>query len=538
MRSKAYMGASGLAAALALLAASAPAAAAAKRITGKLSAPGYTVLALDADGEAASQPTKANGKFKLKPSAKKVTLHLRAADGTYAGPVVIDKKGKKGKKAILGVEAGAELGKVKVRDGYAKLKRDLPREDVDRKRKAKAKQGVPIGAGVFGRVAAAATGTPGPGTDLDRDGIPGALDVDDDGDLVLDNSETPTTSRRGQPAAGCGPANFSYCPTMSSYLALASFHETVNVNAGSDIAEINATLQSKGTLRFSPSVLGDSVELNCGVDDPATPESEGLSYCRPGGTGVASAGGAGGPGPEFPECCDLDGDGFGTIYPPPTPNGSFLGHGADSAEISPGDLPLLVTSGGVETEDAATLNYVFVTVPALVAYSDTDGNCAKVAGTPGECANEFSYPVAADGPGTVNNGFPVSAPGGEDVVLTLTFWRPQRQATGGDPAGAEWMDLGHLRYAAQGCPQSTLDTTDPTNLVEPSLPLLGMGSLEDLSDDQVSSPANTITYTLKLSQCLAAQGLSFDPGEERPIAFSAVSGATDTAHQTVVFERQ
>jgi hypothetical protein len=217
VRSTARLGIWGLAASLALLAASAPASGAAKRITGKLSAPGYTVLALDADGEAASKPTKASGKFKLKPPAKKVSLHLRAADGTYAGPVVIDKQGKRGKKAILGVKAGAELGKVKVRSGYAKLKQELPDEDQDRKQKARGKRGVPIGAGNFGRVAASATGTPGPGQDLDRDGIPGALDIDDDGDLVLDNIELSSAARGAQARQGCGPNDFSASPSPSAW---------------------------------------------------------------------------------------------------------------------------------------------------------------------------------------------------------------------------------------------------------------------------------------------------------------------------------
>jgi hypothetical protein len=184
----------------------------------------------------------------------------------------------------------------------------------------------------------------------------------------------------------------------------------------------------------------------------------------------------------------------------------------------------------------ATLNYVLVTVPALVSYSDTAGNSATV-----------SYPVAPGDPGTAGNGFPVSAPAGEDVVLTLTFWRPQRQAiAGSDPPTAPWMDIGHLRYAALagppgigggGCSQGTLSSTDP-NLAPPSLPLLGMGSLEDLSDDQESSPGNTFTYALNLSQCLAEHGISFNSGDELPLGFSGVAGATDTAHQTISFKRQ
>src|SRR3989442_5033712 len=71
---------------LALLAASTPAAAAPRRITGELTKPGYTVIALAANGKARAVRASAGG-FKLRPPAERVTLHLRAPDGTYAGPL-------------------------------------------------------------------------------------------------------------------------------------------------------------------------------------------------------------------------------------------------------------------------------------------------------------------------------------------------------------------------------------------------------------------------------------------------------------------
>ena len=36
-----------------------------------------------------------------------MTLQLRAKDGSYAGPIVV---GRKGKRAIVGIKAGAKLG--------------------------------------------------------------------------------------------------------------------------------------------------------------------------------------------------------------------------------------------------------------------------------------------------------------------------------------------------------------------------------------------------------------------------------------------
>src|SRR6266480_3276310 len=98
------------AALLALLAASEPADAAFKPITGKLSKPGYTVIALAANGKA-KVARASRRRFRLRPPAKRVTLHLRAPNGNYAGPIVVGRS-RKGRRAILGVKAGARLGRI------------------------------------------------------------------------------------------------------------------------------------------------------------------------------------------------------------------------------------------------------------------------------------------------------------------------------------------------------------------------------------------------------------------------------------------
>lgn len=192
---------------LALLATAGPAVAKPKPITGKLSKPGYEVIALATSGEATSVRARANG-FRLRPSAKRVSLHLRAADGTYAGPVVIGKE-RKGKWAIVGVRAGAKLGMVEVKAtrGYAKLRKRLPEKSLDTEQRARATKGVPIGAGAFGLVRSKLRARVVPG-DPDLDGVPNPLDVDDDGDLVLDNLDLPTAeggARASATEGGCGP---------------------------------------------------------------------------------------------------------------------------------------------------------------------------------------------------------------------------------------------------------------------------------------------------------------------------------------------
>jgi hypothetical protein len=517
-------------AAFALAATGAPAAAA-KKITGKLSKPGLTVIALDSGGEAGSKRTKPNGKFKLRPPAKRVTLHLRAADGTYAGPVVIDKKGRKGRKAILGLKAGAELGKVRVRSGHAKLKRELERSDVVRKTKARARRGVPIGAGNFGRVLSAPTGAPGPGRDLDRDGIPGVLDIDDDGDLVLDANDAvpepiPARAARGAPPPGGFVNPFSRLKVL--------IHETANANApGLTDDQIESALPRLGDLLITI-LPGDSSELDCGGSlNPAPPPPlvGGLAYCSGGGTGTVQ--GVGAPPPAsapFPDCCDPDGDGFGTLVPTPgvvstpeAPGAMTLHHGSTTAQIGTGDLLIeRVTIGGVETEFPATLQYVFATVPALVSYDDGQGNSATV-----------SYPVAGPdpgpaGPGTGENPFPVAADPSGDVSLTVTFWRPQRRPIPPEPGA--WTDIGGLFYTAantataQFCPQAAFTEADPS-LALPSGPIQrpGAGGFVDLAADQPASAANTLAYTLNVTQCLDSLGLEWNPGETRSFDFSALA---------------
>jgi hypothetical protein len=321
------------------------------------------------------------------------------------------------------------------------------------------------------------------------------------------------------------------------------------VNAGSTAAQIDGTF-SGGVLRLGIQQLtGAPVELDCGgTPDPNNADRwiGGLRYCTRGGTGVASAGG---PGPPFPGPpggqLDADGDGFGSLDPALEPGACpgcdptafFLKHGAGPAEIKTGDLVIeRVAAEGGEREITATVPYVIATVPALASYRDTAGH-----------SSTLSYPVGAGAPGTRGNGFPVSAPAGQDVMLTLTLWRPQRRAIpDSDPPSAEWMDIGHLVHTAYladrgildgGCPQGAFSTTDP-NLSPPTMPLIGTGGLADAEGDEASNPANTFTYTLNLSQCLAAHGLSFAPGEEYALHFSSVAGATDGAEQTVAFKRE
>jgi hypothetical protein len=523
--------------ALGLLVASGAAEAARKPISGKLSRSGYTVIALAADGRATSVVAK-RGRFRVKPRGERVTMQLRAPDGVYAGPVVLRGHGRR---AIVGVREGARLGRIAVRAGYARPARPIASRWVDATRSARARRGVPIGARVFGRVRSKPTRIRVPG-DRDRDGVPNPLDVDDDGDLILDTFDRGRRARASQGAPG---------ELVNAGLAL-ELHVTVNANAAALTTEhVDAALARDGILKLNTQAEnwppGAMVELDCGRPQARTdPSLGGLVYCSRGGTGAVSR-----PPYDYPPFpgdpfgpFDPDGDGFGTLQPDPNlDNAMVLRHGATTAQIGTGDVLIFrVTAGGVESESTAVVEYVFATVPALVSYDDGRGN-----------ATTISYPVAAPAPGT-HTELPVAAGPNGDVIAKLTFWRPQRRPIAGEAClsntpPCEWIDIGRLGYAAAvetasdwgSCPQNAFSTRDP-NLAkrpytgdEPADPAIG--GLTDLAPDQPANPANTFTYTLNLTRCLAASGLSFNPGETRRFHFAGGTVGSG-ADQAIAFKRR
>ena len=252
-------------------------------ITGKLSKPGYTVIALGYNGKAVSSSARS---FRLVPRDTKVTLQLRNAKGKYAGPVVV---GGKGSSVIVGVKAGAKLGTIKILSGYGKASKA---KGVDKRRTAQARKGVPLGNGRnFGLVRSKKHATAGAGRDGDLDGVPDALDVDSNGNLVLNNEEAAGRSARAAQTEN-GFQLFSQIG--------APLERSLNANGGgvSDAA-IDALVQgSTSPPTFQPIgvfldfsiVPGDQVELDCG----------GLSYCSKGGTGRERTPGRLRPGPELP----------------------------------------------------------------------------------------------------------------------------------------------------------------------------------------------------------------------------------------------
>ena len=581
-----------LAAFIALLIVSASSAAAPKRITGELSRPGYTVIALAESGEA--KLVRATPEFKLRPPDERVSLHLQGRDGVYAGPIVVG-QAKNGRRAIVGVKRGAQLGEVAVkpRKGYARA-RGIDPKKVDAKRRARARGGVPIGAGKFGFVRSRPLRPTSPG-DRDADGIADPLDIDVNGNRIVDRYEGRTLATTaaeftdiyvmvvginadetvrarlcgstdeigvrwpqdapepivGQAYIGDGdtgpdaviasnvrgplgdtcPAS-AVLPTLTPVLGL-TLRETVNANAPATLATLDQTFAQRARLLI-PGDADVKVELDCGgapIEGDPNGWSGGLRYCRRGGTGRAINTILPNTPPsswpfEFPACCDSDGNGFGDIRPLLTdPNrfGALYAPGVTTAEIGTGDiLTWRVTEGGEVTALPRALPDVFATVPALVAYDDDGptGNPPTPVSYPVPPPYVGSPPPPEQNPDSSHVGFPVApcpqsalppcVPG--DVVVTFTFWRPQREAIGTEPG--PWTDVGGLVYApalgplgfppTPNCMPAALSEGDPLLTIAKSPAQYGPGfGFRDSAGDRQANPANTFTFSINMTQCFA-----------------------------------
>jgi hypothetical protein len=297
----------------------------------------------------------------------------------------------------------------------------------------------------------------------------------------------------------------------------------VNANAaGLSEDQIQSGLRGALVLQIQADNDLGPVELNCGA----------LIYCSRGGTGRHDLHLPNGltlnPEP-FPECCDPDGDGFGSLLygsdfdvgrDPGAAPGLFLQPRASADQIRGGDLLIglaevppwskdtpgkLEPYAGQEVEVPFTMRTIFATPPALASYTDELG-----------ATHAVSYPYSNAALPVVDGPDPDS-----DVSVELSFWRPQRRPVPDEvSSGAgNWVDIGGLEYwvrpALHNCPQSAFSTTDPalslTSVTRqsPTGPE-EVGLLVDSAPDRPATPTNTFSYTLNLTSCLAAAGAPED----------------------------
>jgi hypothetical protein len=491
-------------------------------IAGRLSKLGYTLIALADDGRAKVVALNDRTRFQLRPPAKRVTLHLRAPDGTYAGPVVLA-RAKHGKRVILGLRAGARLGLIKLKGGkgYAKLAHRPAKNWIDPALWSRGKNGVPIGNGrnvglVRSRHAH------GRSADPDLDGVPNPLDIDDDGDLVLDNYDTSTgvhSSRDAvQALATPHPVPFMSPTTLLPQGSTVMSSITANFDGGSSDQQIATYEQSTARIDILwGGVDPSSAELDCGS----------LIYCSKNGTGRYVPGPPGSQAPEqFPECCDPDHDGYGSLLDSGSTgandfHGMHILSGATSDQERAGDVLIeRATRDGAPVEVASTMGFVFATPPVLASYDDGQGDSGML-----------SYPRDDMGP------IPVRAGPGGDVILKLRLWRAQRRAIGSEASQGRWMDVGNLDYtvlptagptpnSTTSCPLGSYSDIDPSLAAQTAstgtqLPPPGGDHLKDLETDQPSDPANSFGYTLNLTSCATANGITLSTSTPTSVIFNA-----------------
>jgi hypothetical protein len=587
---------------LAMLAASADART--SYLSGRLSVPGYTVAVVGYNGKAVFSRRRS---FRVRAPDLKVTVQLVDTHGRYGGPVVF---GGSASRAIVGVKAGTNLGAILVvpASGYAHVSHKLAASRLDTGRWAYAKRGVPIGNGHnFGLVTSATKGSAqGAGADPAHIGVPNEFNIALPGTRVLKalapakrttaraKTKAPTDTkelRYGPMAAvadvcppppnaappGCTPPqpgppspNGPTGPTgpglaqtqLSPWMAqmFLPMDQTVNADvAGVTRAELDANLQANLNLVLLNIPSAGRVELNC----------NGLSFCAKGGTGQARLEAL--PNPDgvpgltpFPSSSLDAATGFGELIGPDVPTGLLGGHAngghefsldphATTAQIGSGDvITELVTDHGLTTQIPTTIGFVFSTVPAITAYTDSAANSANI-----------TYPDTT-ALGTVDNPLKVAAGPNGDVVMTFTVLRPQRTGVpgAGEPA---FMDIGNLGYMLDyvpapapgaspspgssegpGCatasysnPSSKLTIKGPGTGVGGIGPTTGQSWLVDSAADQRASATNTISFSVDLTRCLADKGTaSFPVGQPVEFDLSANSQSShDHVNQSFAVER-
>lgn len=542
---------------------------------------GMKISAIGLDGTATTGTIKSNGSFKLSvPSsrAKNATLHLISSNGDYYGPVVIARSKAKTTGYMRLNNKTVNLGNISKKSGFALVGTAPASGTYSTKAgtvKVAKKTGAPMGAGKLGLVKVATSsselarkgemqsgsgsgsgggnGTGGGsgssggqqfsptdpcgtavGGDCDKDGVPNAFDVDDNGNLTIDMTDAVSVA--------------STAKLLTYSDVRPSIGNTVNANAGATPEQINAFLGSTSTttptglaLTFyysSQDLIGTSsgtltsVWATCGTGAP---------WCAP-GTGTATVSGFS----EYPQILP-DVAAFGSVswgtytgstcaaqgqpcQPSSTPSpgngfqsssqqGAPAGSSVWTAFTKPNAADTL---GTVNADSVLTLNYrgngvtqsqkpiaispYFVTTPAITNV------------VTGAMNRALSYPYTANEGTSRSNGFQLGADGN----LALTLWRPQRLGLPGETS--QFYDVGGLHYGLtldsistaanpngeQRASQEVGCALTAVNGLGGNSPALDglWNAITPLQDttltDQVPNPANTVSLSGNILAC--AQG--------------------------------
>lgn len=496
---------------------------------------GFHVVVIKPNGLSVDAEVAKNGRFKLTVparGARDAVVQLLRANGHFYGPLVFMRSKTKAYEALSG-KRNLKLGIVTLKGNFAAPRKAVARAALDLRHVTKASRGRPVGAGKLGFVklrkqsrASAAAVDPATtgisGADTDGDGIPDAIDVDDNGDGILDVGQSGDQH----------PLDLAH---VWSNLKV-SLEGSVNVNAGNaDAANINTMLQGYDWVTFakqfgSSAALSEfntitSMDVNCFA----------ISFCSAtNGTGDLFKGDcfAGGPTATCTkfDTYDPDQDSLPDLDKSTMPNGSGIWSNgiltrATLADKDPASTIELVqhTATGT-TSNVMTLGPFFVTTPAVTVVDDGSGNPPTA----------ITYPVGPNDPGT--SGGPSHEIQLHGTTVTLTWWRPQRLTIPGAESGS-YMDMGHLYYSIDFTPGPSAPMPQPcspsvyTNL-SPTLSKTNdnYAPLLDSADDSAPDAANKLSATLDLSACYGAGGYH----DEATIGVTANDGTRgDNAAQRI-----
>lgn len=508
---------------LALSSAPALAAPSSFTLSGSISgANGYAVLLVQRDGTTRSVNLNRSGAFAFRnlklSQLTGASLQLVDSDGRYGGPVVLATKGSSASISFSGKaqrSSDFNLGRITLRSGYATLKRNQLKSLVYTKPRIPAPGGKPAGAGELGLVAnsqlcsnstgitvcgnvAPLAANDNPGSDPDNDGIPSAFDADDDGDLILDASD-PDSAGTDTPYTGL---NFDFRRTLNAHVRSGLSDEVIDgVIGGENVFALTFFI----SIPSNSPINGGYIECD-----------DALTYCRR-NTPLGFYGGLMESSDEFrnkPWSDLLTPQGYPRMEQLNLTGGTAIVASIQPrvgrAVFRPGDTYRLnLTSGSrvVSTRSLALAPY-FVSVPAMKEYNAGFGAVAVDYGSltenSGSIPGLFGNPIVLSGAGT----------------LTLTFWRPQRQALRSDESG--FYDWGNLNYGViidqaqatcagyySGLPSDLVE--DPNALAPGGSPFANQGAklspLRDQQLDRLADSANTFTFTVDLKACATRAGL-------------------------------
>lgn len=513
------------------------------KLSGKVqNGSGYSVILLLKDGSSKSIELPASGAFSFSGIAKKTlkgaTLHL-AKDGQYWGPVVLAQQ-LSSQKAAVSLSGKTltdspkliKLGTLKPQNtNFAKAAKTINKTLRGKFIIGTDAQGKPVGAGEQGLTLRTGSSSfklladSEAGEDADTDGLPDALDADDDGDLVLDAVD-PDAAGQDVPYTSL---NMDYRNTLNA-----------NVRSGLSDSAIDAAIGGENlfALTFFLSLPQNSTATSGHIVC-----SDELSYCRQ-NTPLAYYGGV------SESSSDFRGKAWSELLNsagyPRMELINMSGGNAIVASIQPrvgrdvfkpGDIyrAVLTNSSGTEVSSRTfTLTPYFVSIPALKNYNAGSG----LVNLDYDSVDPDSGSIPGVGPGD-----PIVL--SSDGEITMTFWRPQRQAIRSDESG--YYDWGNLNYGI------VIEDTQATcagyysnfsnDLTEDSTPFgngdsafanqgANLTPLKDGAADRAVDAANTLTLTVNLKQCLSRAGSN--PGVYRinlTAAGESVTGGMTTATQ-------